>query len=136
MIFESTIQYLVTDSKGNNKTQKDRFIHDGAGSFGEVEKCLYEQFGELPEFDVCAIKRSNLKEVANKREDEEQRLWIAEVADTTINDEGEEVEVMYKIAFYSTTFDSARVYITNYLKQDYNMSVTALKRTNFIDVIE
>ena len=62
-------------------------------------------------------------------------IWIAEVQDTFTNDEGEEQEINYKVAFYSKTIDSAMAYVKEYLRQGYDMKIVSLKKSNFVDVI-
>ena len=135
MIFESTIAYTTIDKNGNDKVVKVMNLHENAALFGQVESILYEEYGDMAGFEVLAIKISKAKEIANKKEGEEERAWIAEVQDTFINDEGEEVEKNYKIYFFAETFDKAHAFIRNYIAQGYQMQLVGLKRSKIQGVI-
>lgn len=136
MIYEATITHIVIDDKGNDKTKKERFIIDNMETFSEVESMLFEEYGSLREFDVPAIKRSNIKEIANKRQSDEDKIYIAEIEDVFTTDTGEEKPIKYKIAFFSSSnFDDALCFITEFLKQGFDMSLISLKQSNFVDVL-
>lgn len=135
MIFESTIAYTTIDKNGNDKVVKVMNLHENAVLFGQVESVLYEEYGDMTGFEVLAIKISKAKEIANKKESEEERAWIAEIQDTTINDEGEEVEKNYKIFFFAETFDKAHAFIRNYIAQGYQMQLVGLKKSKIQGVI-
>lgn len=136
MIYEATTTHIVIDDKGNDKTKKERFIIDNMETFSEVESMLFEEYGSLREFDVPAIKRSNIKEIANKRQSDEDKIYIAEIEDVFTTDTGEEKPIKYKIAFFSSSnFDDALCFITEFLKQGFDMSLISLKQSNFVDVL-
>lgn len=135
MIYEATITHIVIDDKGNDKTKKERFIIDNMETFSEVESMLFEEYGSLREFDVPAIKRSNIKEIANKRQSDEDKIYIAEIEDVFTTDTGEEKPIKYKIVFFSSEFDNALYFITEFLKQGFDMSLISLKQSNFVDVL-
>ena len=135
MIYEATITHIVIDNKGNDKIKKERFIIDNMETFSEVESMLFEEYGSLREFDVPAIKRSNIKEIANKRQSDEDKIYIAEIEDVFTTDTGEEKPIKYKIVFFSSEFDNALYFITEFLKQGFDMSLISLKQSNFVDVL-
>lgn len=135
MIYEATITHIVIDDKGNDKTKKERFIIDNMETFSEVESMLFEEYESLREFDVPAIKRSNIKEIANKRQSDEDKIYIAEIEDVFTTDTGEEKPIKYKIVFFSSEFDNALCFITEFLKQGFDMSLISLKQSNFVDVL-
>lgn len=135
MIYEATITHIVIDDKGNDKTKKERFIIDNMETFSEVESMLFEEYGSLREFDVPTIKRSNIKEIANKRQSDEDKIYIAEIEDVFTTDTGEEKPIKYKIVFFSSEFDNALYFITEFLKQGFDMSLISLKQSNFVDVL-
>lgn len=137
MIYEGTITYVTIDKNGNDKNVKDSFILDNVETFGEVENRLYDDFGSLTNFDVTSIKRSKLKEIVNKRSDEEERIFVADVAYTFIDEESEEEKIIiYKMALYAKNYDEAYKTILNYLKQGYqDMEIVSLKKTSFVDIL-
>ena len=133
MIYESTIIY--TDN--NDKSKKESYVLDAMSTFTEVEAKLHEEFNGFKSFDVIAIKRSKIAEIANARSSETERLWVAELMYEFLDDDAEvEKTIKYKILFFSETFDSAKTYISEYSKQGYELSLVSLKMTNFTDVIQ
>jgi len=93
-------------------------------------------FITLNDLDVTKIKRSNIKEVANKRNLTTDKVWIAQLQDVFVDDEGVEKPIKYKIAFFSETYESANDFIIEYSKQGYQMSLVSMKLSNFNDVIQ
>lgn len=136
MIHECQISYISVDEKGGERTVKENYVVDNLGCFSEVEERLLDEFGGLKALDVTKIKRSNIKEVANSRQGDTDKIWIAELEDIFTMDDGTEKELKYKILFFSKTIDSAMNFISEYSKQGYQMSLVALKKTNFKDVVE
>ena len=136
MIYESKVSFTKIDKNGNEKVYKEKYIIEDASSFGDAELLTYQTCDGESNLDVTDIKRSKLKEVANKRENDTNVIWIADVQDTFVDDNGEEKYNVYKIAFYASTFDDANNFITEYLKQGYgDMELVSLKKSNFVDVI-
>ena len=135
MIHECQITYVTVDEKGNDKNVKESYVIENLGCFAEVEELLVEEFGHLTAFDVTAIKRSKVKEVANSRTDSDEKIWLAELMDIFLQDDGSEKQMKYKILFFSKTFDSAKQFISEYCAQGYNMSIVNLKMTNFLEVL-
>lgn len=135
MIHEATITYVTIDDKGNDKNVKENFVVDGLGCFAEVEYRLVDYFSSLTGLDVVAIKRSKVKEIANTRQEDDDKLFLAELMDTFDADDGTTKELKYKILVFSKTFDTAKAFITEYCKQGYNMELVSLKLTKFVDVI-
>lgn len=137
MIYESKVSFTSFDNNGNEKICKQRYIVEDAETFGDAETQTYQTCYGEDNLDVTDIKRSKLKEIANKRQDEKDVIWIADIQDTFVDDNGEEKYNVYKVAFYSTTFDNAKAFITEYLKQGYgDMELISLKKSNFVDVID
>lgn len=134
MIYESTIQYTAVDKNGNDKTAKEHYVHADEELFGAVEQDLYERFQDRKDIDVASIKRSRIREVANGRTDEQQRIWVAELLGVTTNDEGEEVELTYKVLLHATDFGDAHRFIESYIRQGYDLTLVSLKLTQFKEV--
>lgn len=135
MIYEATIQRQKTDGNGNQKVVKEKYVLEEGDFFAHAETKLYEEFESEKEFDVTEIKRSKIKEIANQRTNDEERLWLSEVQDSMLCDDGEEKVIKYKILFFSKTFDTAKAFITEYIKQGYGMTLVSLKLTKIIDVL-
>lgn len=137
MIWETTIQFVGIDKKGNDKTIKEKYVVLYEELFGTVEVRLHEKFGhDHADFDVADIKRSNIREVANKREHDDDLLWLATLQDTFVDENtGEEKATNYKVLFFAQTFDTAKTFISEYIRQGYNLELVGLKLTKFIDVL-
>lgn len=135
MIYESSVSYIIIDDKGNDKIKKEQFIIENLETFSDVEELLYNEFGANTDFDVVAIKRSKIKEIANKRHDENEKLFLAEVEDIFVNESGEEKPIRYRIVLFAKTFDDAKSFVTEFLKQGFDMALVSLKLTKFTDVL-
>lgn len=138
MVFEATITHVIADAKGNDKTVKENFIFENNELFGEVEAKLYEEFGELTGFEVVAIKKdSKIREIVNKRENEFDKIFIAELASLFLDEvTGEEKATIYKVALFAGYYDLAYKKVTEYMKQGLeDLELVSLKKTNFVDVL-
>lgn len=134
MIYESTITYNAIKEKGMEVTYKEQYVLENQETFTDVEEKINKTI-DYNDIDIVAIKRSNIKEIANKRSDNEEKLWIATVQETYLNDAGEEKYMKYNILFYAKTFDGAKTFITEYISQGYGMMLVGIKLTKFVDVI-
>lgn len=135
MIYEGKISYSTIDDNGNEKVAKESYIVPFAESFGDAEKQLYEFCDGETDLDVTNITRSKLKEIMNTRSDENENVFVAEIADTQVNENGEEVELVYKLALFALNLDDAYTKMKDYLKQGYNMTLIAIRKTKIKDVI-
>lgn len=135
MIYEGTISYTKIDDKGNDKVCKEVYLVDDAEFFGAVEDTLLCEFDSLTDIDVIAIKRSKIIEIVNKRESQDEKMFIADVTSTFVDDNGDEKYTVYKVALFADSFDHAKVAIENHLKQGYGLELTGLKQSRIIDVI-
>ena len=136
MIYEAQVSYEGQDKTGNPRTIKENYLMDDFFFFKEVESYLYDvEFVGVADVVVCAIKRSRIKEIACGKRHVDDSLWLAELEDMFITDEGEERPIRYKVAFFANSFDDAKTYISEYIKQGYNMSLVSLKKTKFSDVL-
>lgn len=137
MIYEATLQYTGRDNRGNEKTIREKYVLDNEDSFSTTEQHLYNEFAATYDnIDVVDIKRSKIKEIANTRSNDDDLIWLAEMQDIFVDDEGNQKAIKYKIAFYSKNYDTANAFVTEYAKQGYDMAMIGLKLTNFKDVLD
>lgn len=136
MIHEATISFTVASKNGDGKTVKESYIIDNRNLFAEVEDVMYVNFDGYKDLDVISVKRSKIKEVANSRESEEDRIFIATLVDVFYEPDGGEKEVKYQVAFYSQKMNTAWAFIREYISQGYNMKIACIKETKFIDVVK
>lgn len=135
MIYECTISHRMIDKNGNEKSVRQTYLVENKELFSQVESTAYEAFGGLVDFDVIAIKRSKLREIINSRENDDEFLFVADVADLQTNDDGEEVELVYKVALFALSMDDAYEKTKAYLSQGYDMSIVGIKKTRLEEVL-
>ena len=136
MIHEVTIAFTVAGKNGEGKTVKEQYLVDNRNLFAEVEDAMYVGFDGYKDLDVIAVKRSRIKEVANSRTNEEEKMFIATLVDIFHDQEGNEKEIKYQVAFYSQNMSTAWAFIREYVAQGYNMKVSAIKENKFIDLVK
>lgn len=137
MIYEVQITYVTVDNKGNDKNIKNNLVVQNAISFADAEEAGYE-YGQglnLNEVDVVGVKRSKVKEILNTCQHDDDLIWQAELMDVFHDDEGNEKEIKYKTILFTQSFDSAKAFISEYMRQGYDMSLVSLKLTKFTTVI-
>ena len=137
MIYEVQITYVTVDNKGNDKNIKNNLVVQNAISFADAEEAGYE-YGQglnLNEVDVVGVKRSKVKEILNTCQHDDDLIWQAELMDVFHDDEGNEKEIKYKTILFAQSFDSAKAFISEYMRQGYDMSLVSLKLTKFTTVI-
>lgn len=136
MIHEVTIAFTVAGKNGEGKTIKEQYLVDNRNLFAEVEDAMYVGFDGYKDLDVIAVKRSRIKEIINTRQSEDDLIWMAELQDTFVDDDGKEKYIKYKVVLYSKTFDTAKAFISEYIKQGYNLALVSLKLTKFEEVLK
>ena len=135
MIYETKCSFIKVDDNGNDKVVKERYIVEEAENFGDAEKQTYDFCDGETDLDVIDVKRSKIKEILNSRDTGDDKIFVADIADVQHNDDGEEVELVYKVALFALNVDAAYNYIKSYLKQGYNMTLVGLKKTKYNEVI-
>lgn len=135
MIHEVTIAFTVAGKNGEGKTVKEQYLVDNRNLFAEVEDAMYVGFDGYKDLDVIAVKRSRIKEIINTRQSEDDLIWLCEIEDVFLTEDGEEKPLRYKILGYSKDFNSAKTLFGEYLKQGYSMNIISIKKTKFEDVL-
>lgn len=135
-MYEIQITFTEIDKNGNDRNKKVSLILEHAESFAEAEQIGYDYGSGLTGIDVVAIKRSKIKEVLNERQSESETLWMAELMDVFIDEDGNEKPIKYKTVLFATTFDKAKAFVSEYIKMGYNLELISLKLTSFNDVLK
>lgn len=135
MIYEGTITFIQVDDKGIDRAKKQMFVIDNAEIFFDAENRLYKYADGLTAADVVAVKRSKVKEIVNERKTEDDLIWLTELQDVFLTDEGEEKELRYRVLVFAKTFDDAKAILSEYIKQGYSMEIVSIKKTKFDDVL-
>lgn len=136
MIYESKVSFTKIDNKGNDKVMKEKYLVAEAETFGDAEDLTFQFCEGETDLDVIDVKRSKVKEIINSRSNDDDKIFVADVEAKTINEEGEEVEYVYKWALFAVDFDDAYRKVNEYLKQGYDMSCVGMKKTKFVDIID
>lgn len=136
MIYKFQIQYVAVDESGNDKQMKENYVTEQFNMFSEVENFALEYFSAFTDIDVVEIKRdARIKEIANSRSNGDDMIWEAVVQETFLI-EDKEKKSKYRMLLFAPSFDSAKAFITEYMKQGYNdMKLVSLKLTKYIDVL-
>ena len=137
MIYETKTQYTIIDHNGNDKVVRERFLILEAMSFADAESQTYLHYNNYTQsdIDVVDIKRSKLREILNSRSNENENIFVADVADIQYNDDGEEVEIVYKVALFALNLDDAYAKLKRHLEQGYSMQAIGVRKTKFVDLI-
>lgn len=136
-MYELQINYVTVDNRGNDKNVKENIVLLNATSFTEAEEMGYKYGDGLTDIDVVSIKRSKIKEVLNERGNETDLIWQAELMTLFYDGEGNEKQIKYKTILFAQTFDAAKAFVTEYMRQGYDdMSLVSLKLTKFNEVVK
>lgn len=136
MAYEIQITYVTVDPRGNDRNVKENLILEHAESFADAEQIGYDYGSGYTALDVVAIKRSKIKEIANERTSDDEKIFLATLVDVFLNEDGTEKEIKYTIAFFSKNMATANVYINEYAKQGYNMTITKIVESNYDNVLK
>lgn len=133
MLYELTLKVELADEVGNVKEIKERYITDDE-LFANVELKGLKLYDN--ECDVCAIKRSKVQEILNKRTYEDECIYNATLAQIFVDENtGKEKEQEYQVLFFAKNLKNATDYILEYVKQGYDMEVKSVKKTSIKEVI-
>lgn len=139
MIYEGTIRYETVTNKGNTKIVRESYLIENAETFSEAESVLIKlgDVSSLSDFDVTSLKRSKIKEIANHGVGKlKTPMFVATLTDVFTDDNGNEKETNYDIAFFAPNIQEAHNFIIYYTEQGYCMEMKALKQVKFIDVLK
>lgn len=135
MIYVFQISSTTIDINGNDKIEKEWYATEKFNTFSEVENYAMKHFDYIQDLDVIAIKRCKVQEIANKKEDANDVVWEA-IVKQNFDIEGVKKVRKYRLLLFATTFDKAKTFITEYIKQGYDdMELMSLKETNILDVV-
>lgn len=135
-MYEIKLNYVVVDEKGVDRSKTESIILEHAESFADAEQIGYDYGSGYTGLDVVAIKRSKIKEIANERTSDDEKIFLATLVDVFLNEDGTEKEMKYTIAFFSKNMATANVYINEYAKQGYNMSITKIVESKYDAVLK
>ena len=138
MIYEGTIKYETVTKKGNTKIVRESYLIEKVDTFSQAEIALttYANALNIQDVDVVSLKRSKIKEIANHGSKLKTPMFVATLTDVFTDDNGNEKETNYDIAFFAQNIQEAHNFIIYYTEQGYCMEMRSLKQAKFIDVID
>ena len=136
MIHEVKVRYVKRDDDGVERVHNEWYAIENCETFSETEYKVKENFNydNYKDFDVTDIKRSRIKEIANSSDSQYDHVFIAEVKDVFTKEDGTTKDIKYKMLFFAHDFDSAKTFISEYLEQNYNMTLIGINESKFKDI--
>lgn len=136
MFYESVSKRTIIDPKsGNDKDINERFIVENCELCAECEQKILEYWNG--ECDVISVKQSKIREFVNKRNSEDQSIFLATIEDVYIGDDGEEKTTKYIVGLFSVSVEESTKMVVDYMKQGLsNLRLTSIKKTKIVDVLK
>ena len=135
MFFEVQVKLIKMNDKGVDKPATEKIIVKDVNLFSEAEFAAMQEYNG--EADVVAMKISKIKEFVNSRSNDEEDIYFVTIEDLFVDgDSGEVKSMLYPVALFAETIDSAKDIANEYIKQGLSdMTLVAIKKTKFIDLI-
>ena len=135
MFFEVQVKLIKMNDKGVDKPVTEKLIVKDINLFSEAEFAVMQEYNG--EADVVAMKISKIKEFVNARSNDEEDIYFVAIEDLFVDgDTGEVKSMLYPVALFAETIDSAKDIANEYIKQGLSdMTLVAIKKTKFIDLI-
>ena len=135
MFFEVQVKLIKMNDKGVDKPVTEKIIVKDVNLFSEAEFAAMQEYNG--EADVVAMKISKIKEFVNSRSNNEEDIYFVTIEDLFVDgDTGEVKSMLYPVALFAETIDSAKDIANEYIKQGLSdMTLVAIKKTKFIDLI-
>lgn len=135
MFFEVQVKLIKMNDKGVDKPATEKIIVKDVNLFSEAEFAAMQEYNG--EADVVAMKISKIKEFVNSRSNDEEDIYFVTIEDLFVDgDTGEVKSMLYPVALFAETIDSAKDIANEYIKQGLSdMTLVAIKKTKFIDLI-
>ena len=135
MFFEVQVKLIKMNDKGADRPVTEKIIVKDVNLFSEAEFAAMKEYNG--EADVVAMKISKIKEFVNSRSNYEESIYFVTIEDLFVEaDTGEVKSMLYPVALFAETIDSAKDIANEYIKQGLSdMTLVAIKKTKFIDLI-
>lgn len=130
MIYEVSSRRVAIDKRGNDKAITEHFLVNDTELFAEAESAVLDIYNG--ENDVIAVKRSAVSEVINKRTEDEQKIFVANIERSDI--EGKVTKV--SVALFASNITEANKISHDYIaKAVVDETVVEVKKSKFLDLI-
>ena len=135
MIHEITLSVPQMDEKtGNSKLVLEKYYTQDCLILAECEQKGLELYNG--NCTAIGIKESKLREFINKRESDEQEIYVAKLESIFVDDDGNESTTTYAVAGFCSSMQDATQKFLEYMKMGMeDLKLISLKRTKFIDIL-
>lgn len=112
-------KYHSLNDRGKNVTKKEEYLVNNCIYHAEAEQKGYEYSSEyqLDDFDVTAVKRSNIREFVNEDDGYDNTIYQATIVDIFLTDDGVEKETKYYVGIYAQDINDATKKVKEYMQQ-------------------
>ena len=134
MIHEVTLKRTVVDAKGCDKEIKENYLVENKVFCAEAEATMLEYWNA--ECEVTSVRQSKIMEFVNKRDDDEQEIYLSEVESIFVDEDGEEKHTKYVVGLFATSVEEATNMMKEYMRQGIqDMRLVSVKRTKIADLL-
>ena len=134
MIHEVTLKRTVVDAKGCDKEIKENYIVENKVFCAEAEATMLEYWNA--ECEVTSVRQSKIVEFVNKRDNDEQEIYLSEVESIFVDEDGEEKSTKYVVGLFATSVEEATNMMKEYMRQGIqDMRLVSVKRTKIADLL-
>lgn len=131
MLYEVSSKRTIVDKNGADKVITENFIVTSCMLFGEAETAVLAMDVTA---DVVSVSRSNISDFANKRTNEDEKIYIVNIEryDDVLEKTAKVVVALFAIDMISAT-KIANDYVS---KAIYDETIVGIKKSKFIDIIK
>lgn len=134
MIHEVTLKRTVVDAKGCDKEIKENYLVENKVFCAEAEATMLEYWNA--ECEVTSVRQSKIVEFVNKRDNDEQEIYLSEVESIFVDEDGEEKSTKYVVGLFATSVEEATNMMKEYMRQGIqDMRLVSVKRTKIADLL-
>lgn len=135
MFYEVSNKITVIDKRGNDRQVVEKILVENINLFSEAELKAIEWYNN--ENEVIAIKQlPKLMELVNRRESEDQAIYIATIESIFIDDDDSEKTTRYIVGIFALSLENATKIALEYMRSGMtDLSLVSIKKTKIVEVI-
>lgn len=134
MIHEVALKRTIVDAKGCDKEIKENYLVENKVFCAEAEATMLEYWNA--ECEVTSVRQSKIVEFVNKRDNDEQEIYLSEVESIFVDEDGEEKSTKYVVGLFATSVEEATNMMKEYMRQGIqDMRLVSVKRTKIADLL-
>lgn len=137
MFYEIAIKVSRLQENGKEKDVIERYITD-CELFAEAEAKGMKEYSDYQlEGDVIAIKRSNIYEIVNQSNNDNDKLFKAKIVSIFVDDNGKKKDQPYHVLIWAHDMDDANNKINQYMKQGMqDLLLREIKETKILEILK